>query len=173
MDITASIPSKIPLNGKLLLTVERKELFHRKRINLWFKYVQVVLEGVVGLVNPAAALQAGICSREVMVSAAANGRADVHGVSSAASTRVWVFLQFQEEMGFFMTVIKVIKSLTRREGRRGRNEREGQKRDKRLKRSDAELPPGRWHRRGPCVSRWEGKGQQEQSTEQEIRGWWM
>lgn len=57
-----------------------------------------------------------------------------------------------------MAVIKVIKSLTRRQGRRGRNEREGQKRDRRLKRSDAVLAPGRGHRREGPVSRWEGRG---------------
>lgn len=34
MDITASIPSKIPENAKHLLTVEHKELFDRKIINL-------------------------------------------------------------------------------------------------------------------------------------------
>lgn len=41
----------------------------------------------------AAALQAGVCCREVLVSAAANGKADVqHRGSSAASTRAWVLL---------------------------------------------------------------------------------
>lgn len=78
-------------------------------------------------------------------------------------------------MGFFMTVVKVIKSLTRREDKAEERKKLKGGTEERQKAEEVRYCYSTWQitqERGlclSCVSRWEGKGKQEQSTSQEIR----
>lgn len=146
--------------------MEHKELFQRKqKIKLWFKYFQVIVEGCGGVGQSREHLsRLGICCREVMVSGAATGRTDVeHRVSSlqpAPGLGFFLWLLWTgANRGLLKTVIKVIKSLTRRE-----DKAEAEERQKAEGVRCCYITLQITQERGlclTCVSRWEGKGQPE------------